>query len=160
MGRTAPTHTKELGMGELTGMTALVTGASRGIGRAIAERLGADGALVAVHYRDATEEAAAKATLQSIETAGGKGFLVPSEFGTEGDVDKLFAGLQQGLGGLPLNILVNNAAVGHTGSLESATPQNFDRVFAINLRTPFFLTQRMLPVLNDGGDASSTSARR
>lgn len=136
-------------MGKLTGRTALVTGASRGIGRAIAERLAADGALVAVHY--ATDEAEAKDTLTAIEAAGGEGFPVPSEFGTEGDVDRLFDGLRQGLSGRPLDILVNNAAVGHTGSLESATPQDYDRVFAVNLRTPFFLTQRVLPLLSDGG---------
>ncbi|MER7770511.1 SDR family oxidoreductase [Kitasatospora sp. NPDC096140] len=126
-----------------------MTGASRGIGRAIAERLAADGALVAVHY--ATNRTAADDTLKAVETAGGHGFLVRSEFGTVNDVEELFAGLQQGLDGRRLDILVNNAAVGHTGSLESATPPDFDRVFAVNLRTPFFVTQRVLPLLNDGG---------
>ncbi|MGW2649807.1 SDR family NAD(P)-dependent oxidoreductase [Streptomyces sp. NPDC001393] len=136
-------------MGDLRGKTALVTGASRGIGRAIAERLAADGALVAVHY--AENEAAAKETLAAIENAGGGAFCVRSDFGTEDAVDRLCADLQRGLDGRSLDILVNNAAVGHTGSLESATAQEFDRVFAVNLRTPFFLTQRVLPLLSDGG---------
>jgi 3-oxoacyl-[acyl-carrier protein] reductase len=133
-------------MGALTGRTALVTGGSRGIGRAIAERLAADGARVAVHYR--SNDAAAKDTVAAIEQAGGQAFAIRAELGVDGDIDTLFAGL----GGQPLDILVNNAggSMG-TGSIERTTPQEFDRMLALNLRAPFFIIQRVLPLLRDGG---------
>ena len=107
-------------MSKLTGKTALVTGASGGIGRAIAERLAADGALVAVHY--GRNEAAASKTAAAIKQAGGRAFIVGAELGVAGDVDTLFAGLRAGLAGRPLDILVNNAggALG-TGSISRPT---------------------------------------
>jgi NAD(P)-dependent dehydrogenase (short-subunit alcohol dehydrogenase family) len=135
-------------MTRLNGKTALVTGASRGIGRAIAQRLAAEGAVVAVHY--ATNDAAAKETVDSIERAGGRGFAVRAEFGTPDDIDTLFHGLATHLTG-PLDIVVNNAAIGHSGSLESATEADFDRVFAVNVRAPFFVLQRAVALMPDGG---------
>lgn len=128
----------------MTEKFALVTGGSRGIGRAIAQRLAADGALVAVHY--GTDEDAAKETVASIERRGGHAFAVRAELGVPGDVDTLFAGL----GDRPLDILVNNAAVS-AGSIESTTPEEFDRVFAVNVKAPFFIVQRALTRLTDGG---------
>jgi 3-oxoacyl-[acyl-carrier protein] reductase len=137
-------------MGALTGKAALVTGASRGIGRAIAERLGRDGAEVAVHY--GSNESAAAETIASIEAAGGQAFPVRAELGVEGDVDTLFAALKKGLDGRPLDILVNNAAiVTYEATIDDATPEQFEREFAINVRAPFFITQRALPLLRDGG---------
>jgi 3-oxoacyl-[acyl-carrier protein] reductase len=135
-------------MTRLNGKTALVTGASRGIGRAIAQRLAAEGAVVAVHY--ATNDAAAKETVDSIERAGGRGFAVRAEFGTPDDIDTLFHGLATHLTG-PLDIVVNNAAIGHSGSLESVTEADFDRVFAVNVRAPFFVLQRAVALMPDGG---------
>ncbi|KFZ77962.1 short-chain dehydrogenase [Amycolatopsis sp. MJM2582] len=140
---------------ELTGKTALVTGASRGIGRAIATRLAADGALVAVHYGH--DDAAARETMAAIERVGGVAFAVRAEFGVDGDVDTLFAGVEQGLTGRPLDILVNNAAA-FAGTLDQVTPEEFDRLFAINVKTPYFAIKRALPLLRDGGRIVNVSS--
>ncbi len=137
-------------MTSLTGKTALVTGASRGIGRAIAQRLAADGATVAVHY--GSNDAAAAETIDAIRAAGGEAFAVRAQLGVDGDVDTLFAALQDGLAGRPLDILVNNAAIAtFDATIDKATPEQFDREFAINVRAPFFIIQRALPLLRDGG---------
>lgn len=141
-------------MAVLTGKTALVTGASRGIGRAIAQRLAADGALVAVHY--GSNESAALECVAEIEEAGGRAFAIGAELGVDGDVDTLFAGLEANLGEragqVRLDILVNNAAIGgQHGAIDTTTRAEFDRVFAVNVRAPFFLIQKVLPVMGEGG---------
>jgi NAD(P)-dependent dehydrogenase (short-subunit alcohol dehydrogenase family) len=136
-------------MANLTDRTALVTGASRGIGRAIAERLAHDGALVAVHY--GSNDAAAKETVAAIEQAGGQAFPLRAELGVTGDVEAMFAGLADGLRGRPLDILVNNAGIGGPGSIEQTTPEQFERLFAVNVRAPFFIVQRALTLMRDGG---------
>jgi NAD(P)-dependent dehydrogenase (short-subunit alcohol dehydrogenase family) len=131
--------------------TALVTGGSRGIGRAIAQRLATNGALVAIHYGG--NDAAAKETLKAIEQAGGQAFLVRAELGVSGDIDidTLFTKLEKELAGRPLDILVNNAAVAPQIAIHQTTPTKFDRIFAVNVRAPFFIIQRALPLMPDGG---------
>ncbi|ANP51600.1 NAD(P)-dependent dehydrogenase (short-subunit alcohol dehydrogenase family) [Streptomyces griseochromogenes] len=147
-------------MGALTGKTALVTGGSRGIGRAVALRLAADGALVAVHYGENAEAAAE--TVALIEKAGGQAFDVRARFGTAGAVDALFERLADGLGGRGLDVLVNNAGIASTHSIADVTEEEWERLLAVNVTTPFFVIRSALPLLNDGGrivNMGSTASR-
>ncbi|MFY0515493.1 SDR family NAD(P)-dependent oxidoreductase [Streptomyces anulatus] len=139
-------------MGELDGRTALVTGGSRGIGRAVALRLAAEGALVAVHYGG--NEAAAAETVERIVEAGGRAFAVRALFGGSGAVDRLFEGFRAGLkdhGADGLDILVNNAGIHSATPIGQLTEEEFTRVLAVNVSTPVFVVQRALPLLRDGG---------
>lgn len=130
-----------------------MTGASRGIGRAIAVRLAADGVVVAVHY--GTNEVAAKETVELITAAGGQAFAVGVELGVPGDADKLWAGVDDGLHrlgvGAGVDILVNNAGIGRSGDIHVVTPDDFDRIFAVNVKAPFFIVQKGLSRIRDGG---------
>jgi len=140
-------------VGKLDSKTALVTGSSRGIGRAIAERMGREGALVAVHY--ATNRDGAEQTVGAITDAGGRAFPVQAELGVAGDVDTLFERLQAGLkehgGSTELNIVVNNAGVMGGVPPEEVTPEAFDRLVAVNAKAPLFIVQRALTMMPDGG---------
>jgi NAD(P)-dependent dehydrogenase (short-subunit alcohol dehydrogenase family) len=151
-------------MGALDGKIALVTGASRGIGRAIALRLGADGALVAVHFN--RDRAAAQAVVTAIGAAGATAFAIAADFIEPSAAEQLFVAFDASLrqrGDRPrLDILINNAGIGGRQPIEKVVPDDFERMIAINLRAPFFVMQQALPRLVDGGriiNISSTAAR-
>ena len=134
-------------MGALTGKTALVTGGSRGIGRAVAERLARDGARVGVHY-NASEDAAGQ-TVTAIEEAGGSAFVIQAELGARGDAEALWSAFDAHAD--RLDILVNNAGIADLGGIADTTPETFERLFAVNTRAPFFVTQLGLRRLRNGG---------
>jgi NAD(P)-dependent dehydrogenase (short-subunit alcohol dehydrogenase family) len=135
------------------GKTALVTGGSRGIGRAICHRLAREGALVAVHYGH--DEAAAERTVKEIEADGGRAFPVHAELGVPGDADTLWSAFDRALAARDaepgLDVLVNNAGITVPRSIADVTEADYDRVFAINTKAPFFIVQRGLDRLRDGG---------
>lgn len=143
---------------------ALVTGGSRGIGRAIAQRLAREGALVAVGF--ARDEAAAGETIARIRVDGGRAFALRSELGHHGDAARLWeefdrAGAEHVADG-GLDVLVNNAGIGRSAPLAELTEDGFDTVFAVNVRAPFFIVQHALQRLRDGGriiNISSGAAR-
>jgi len=134
---------------DLTGKTALVTGASRGIGQAIATRLAANGARVIAHF--GRDEHGAATTVAEIERTGGTAVAIRAELGVDGDIDTLFAGVETALAGRPLDIVVNNAATAPTGPLGATTRAEFDHLFAVNTRAPYFIIERALPLLPNGG---------
>jgi len=122
--------------------TALVTGASRGIGRGIAIELGRAGCRVAINY--AGNAAAAAEALALVREAGGDGFTVQADIASAADRERLVAEAVAGLGGR-IDLLVNNAGVAPTvrADLLDAGEESFDRLYSINLKGPFFLTQRV-----------------
>lgn len=142
-----------MSMKRLEGRVAVVTGASRGIGRAIALRLAAEGALVAVHY--GTRQDTAAETVAAIEASGGKAFAVGAELDSLDGVERLLQSLDDELirrtGINRFDILINNAGIGTSSSFEAASEEEFDRLFAVNVKAPYFLVQQSLERLRDGG---------
>ncbi|MCG5216658.1 SDR family oxidoreductase [Streptosporangium soli] len=127
--------------------TALVTAASRGIGRAVASRLARDGVRVAVNY--ARDDAAAKQVVRAIEEAGGSAFAIQAELGTPGSVESLVERFTQESD--RLDILVNNVGIGLHQPFGGVTVDSYERMFAVNVRDPFLLTQQLVPLIPDHG---------
>ncbi|UCM90322.1 SDR family oxidoreductase [Streptomyces marincola] len=142
-------------MRALMGKTALVTGGSRGIGRAVAIRLGRDGARVAVHY--GSDGAAAEETVAAIEAAGGSAFAIRAELGVPGDAETLWAAFDAHADGV--DILVNNAGITGPRRGVSATPrEDVERILAVNVTALFLVVQHGLSRLRDGGRVINVSS--
>lgn len=144
----------------LEGKIALVTGASRGIGRAIAERLAADGALVAIHY--GKSKSAADEVVAGIAAKGGKAFVVGADLGAKDGVKALYVALDKELqartGSTQFDILVNNAGIAPFVSFADTTEDVLDEIYAVNVRAVFFSTQEAAKRLRDGGRVVNLSS--
>lgn len=144
----------------LTGKTALVTGGSRGLGKAVCEAYADLGALVAINY--ASNDEAAKATQRGIEDRGGKAFVLKGAQGSHEAAEQLADGLATELlertGNAELDILVNNAGGGPVANMDATTPDIFRQVMDDNLSGPFWLTKLLKPRLRDGGRVIFLSA--
>jgi 3-oxoacyl-[acyl-carrier protein] reductase len=134
-------------MTNLNGKTALVTGASRGIGRASALALAKQGAEVLVHYSSGEKEA--DAVVAEIRAAGGKAQKVGADL-RAADGPQTLARQVREIVGARLDVLVANAGIAKAASIEDTTVEDFDNLFAVNVRAPYFLVQQLLPVLGEG----------
>lgn len=128
-------------MAVLKGRVALVTGGSRGIGRAIAISLAEAGAAVAVNY--ATKAAEANAVVAAIHGQGGRAIAAGANVSQAAAVKGLVAGVERELG--PIDILINNAGIAIGRSIDELTEEDFDLTIAVNLKSVFLCTQAVLP---------------
>jgi NAD(P)-dependent dehydrogenase (short-subunit alcohol dehydrogenase family) len=142
-------------MAALSGKTALVTGSSRGIGRASSLALAKAGAKVLVHYARGKEEA--KAVVRDIREAGGRAEALSADL-SRADGPHALAEQVRNIVGDRLDILVLNAGVSRTATIEETTIEDFDSQFAVNVRAPFFLVQQLLPILGIGSSVVMVSS--
>lgn len=134
-------------MKSLSGKVAIVTGASNGIGRAIAERLADEGAIVVVNYSKSAEKA--QLVVAGIQGKGGKALAVQADMGQVTDARRLVIDTVKQFN--RLDILVNNAGKFMPKSFEETTESDFDSVVALNAKGPYFAMQEAARVLKDGG---------
>ena len=142
-------------MNKLNGKTALVTGASRGIGRASALALAQAGAQLLVHY--SSNEKEADAVVAEIRQGGGKAEKVGADL-RKPDGAHTLAKQVRAIVGDRLDILVANAGISKSATIEDTTVEDFDNLFAVNVRAPFFLVQQLLPVMCKGSNIIFTSS--
>jgi 3-oxoacyl-[acyl-carrier protein] reductase len=128
-------------MAVLKGRVALVTGGSRGIGRAIAISLAEAGAAVAVNYLSKAGEA--KAVVEAIHKLGGRAISVGADVSRAAAVTGMVAGVERELG--PVDILINNAGIAINRPVEELTEEDFDRTMAVNLKSVFLCIQAVMP---------------
>lgn len=137
--------------------TSLVTGASRGIGKAVALRLAAAGARVLLHYASSRNRAAA--LRDRIRAEGGRAELLEADFSNLKGVDLLFEELDRVMHGVNLDILVNNAGIPGRAGNDDIDEAGFDRLVNVNLKAPFFITRRIAERMNDGGRIVNISSK-
>jgi len=128
-------------MASLNNRVALVTGGSRGIGRAVAISLADAGAAVAVNYREKATEA--RNVVETIRAAGGRAMAVGADVSRAAQVSEMMAACERELG--PVDVLVNNAGVGLVRSVDDLTEEDFDLTIAVNLKSVFLCTQAVVP---------------
>ena len=136
-------------MTSLEGKTALVTGASRGIGRGTAAALARAGAHVLVHYGRSAKEA--ESLVSEIQTKGGRANAVSADLGVP-DGAALLAKQLRSIVGDRLDVLVLNAGISKAARIADYTVEDFNNLFATNVRSPFFLVQLLLPILDEGSN--------
>src|SRR5258707_2763605 len=136
-------------MSTLQNKTALVTGASRGIGRATAFALAQAGARVLVHYGRSAQDA--ESLVSEIQAKGGRAKAISADLGTPSGAAPL-AKQVRSIVGDRLDVLVLNAGISKAARIADYTVEDFDNLFATNVRSPFFLVQQLLPVLGDGSN--------
>lgn len=137
-------------MTNLAHKTALITGASRGMGRATALALAAAGARVIVHYRRNADEA--KSAVDQIRAAGGSADAVAADLATPDGAHTLAAQVRN-LTADRLDVFVSNAGISNAATFETMTVKDFDNLFAVNVRAPYFLVQQLLPSMGNGGNS-------
>jgi NAD(P)-dependent dehydrogenase (short-subunit alcohol dehydrogenase family) len=138
-------------MTSLADKTALITGASRGMGRATALALAAAGARVIVHFGRNADEA--KTVLDRIRAAGGRADAVSADLAAPDGAHALAAQVRNLIGDR-LDIFVSNAGISNATAFENMTVKDFDNLFAVNVRAPYFLVQQLLPILANGARAA------
>ena len=134
-------------MKSLSGKVAIVTGASNGIGRAIAERIAEEGAIVVVNYSKSSDKA--QQVVVGIQARGGKALAVQADMSQVGDARRLVIDTLKQFN--RLDILINNAGKFMPKSLDETTEEDFDGVIALNAKGPYFAMQEAAKALKDGG---------